>query len=53
MMQKLNGWLPQRYTTTDSQLLTVDSELHKFTELINFIISADYCGPYSSVFQNN
>jgi len=52
MMQKLNGCLPQHYTITDSQLLTVDSELHKFTELINFMIPADYCGLYSSVFQN-
>jgi len=53
-MQNLNGWLPQHYTMTVSQLLTVDSELQKFTKLINifFIISADYWGPYSSVFQN-
>jgi len=52
MTQKLNRWLPQHYTITDSELLTVD-KLHKFTKLINFIIiSADYWVSYSSGFQN-
>jgi hypothetical protein len=53
MMQKLNRWVPQHYTITDSKLLTLDNELDKFMKFINFfIISADYWGPYSSVFQN-
>ena len=52
MMHKLNRCLPQHYTITDSKLLTV-GKLHKFTELINFIIiSANYWGSYSSVCQN-
>jgi len=52
-MQKLNGWLPQHYTMTDSELLTMDNELHKFTKLFNFFtISAVYSGPHSNIFQN-
>ena len=53
MMQTLNRWLPQHYTITDSERLTMDSEMHKFTKLITFfIISANYWGPCSNIFQN-
>jgi len=53
MTQTLNRWLPQHYIITDSERLTVDSKLHKFTKLFNFfVISANYWGPYSNIFQN-